>query len=472
MYDVLIIGGGINGTAIARDAARGGAKVLLVERDDLASHTSSASTKLIHGGLRYLEYYEFGMVRESLRERERLLRLAPHLIYPLRFVLPHAHSVRPWWLVRAGLLLYDTIGGRSSLPRARSLRRDDTAYRAPLKAAGRGFVYSDAWVDDARFVVLNAIDAARHGAEVRTRTALVSARREDNRWRATLSDGVQVTARMLVNAAGPWVSEVQALTGINARAGTRLVKGSHIVVPKLFEGNHAYMLQQPDRRVVFAIAYAGDKTLIGTTDIAVDKPEDGRIGNDEIDYLCAAANRYFSATTTPADVVATFSGVRPLYDDGASEAKAVTRDYVLELHAGGAPLLGVFGGKVTTARHLAEEATAKLGLPSGKTRDARYPGGDIDDFAAFLATIRERYSWLGDDRSYRMARAYGTMLHDFVRRDMGEEFGGGLTAVEVDWLRDHEWAHTAQDVLWRRTKLRLVLTPPQVDRLTAYLGEA
>jgi glycerol-3-phosphate dehydrogenase len=470
IYDLLIIGGGINGTAIARDAARGGASVMLVEKDDLASHTSSASTKLIHGGLRYLEYYEFKLVREALQERERLLRAAPHLIYPMQFVLPHENAVRPWWLVRLGLLLYDTIGGRITLPRSRSLKKRDVAYLKPLQRPGKGFVYSDAWVDDARLVVLNAIDAAQHGAEIATRTALVSARRNGDLWTAALSDGRTVSALKLVNAAGPWVPEALSLTGANARSGVRLIKGSHIVVPRLFDHDQAYMLQQPDRRIVFAIAYEGDKTLIGTTDVPVEKPEDAQIATDEVDYLCAAANRYFVKQIGPGDVVRTYSGVRPLYDDGASEAKAVTRDYVLELDERGPTLLSVFGGKITTARHLAEEAVEKLGLQSGETRDAPLPGGDIGKFEAFLSDVRQRHPFLTSDQSLRLARAYGSMLHNFVQPDMGEDFGGGLTAREVDWLMTHEWAQTADDIIWRRTKLGLVFNEAQVARIAAYLA--
>jgi glycerol-3-phosphate dehydrogenase len=470
IYDLLIIGGGINGAAIARDAAMGGASVLLVEKDDLAAHTSSASTKLIHGGLRYLEYYEFKLVREALKERERLLRAAPHLIYPMHFVLPHENAVRRWWLVRLGLLLYDTIGGRITLARSRSLRKSDTEYLKPLQRPGKGFVYSDAWVDDARLVVLNAIDASRHGAEIVTRTALVSARRDGDVWHAELSDGRCVEARNLVNAAGPWVAEALALTGANARSGVRLIKGSHIVVPRLFDHDQAYMLQQPDRRIVFAIAYEGDKTLIGTTDVPVDKPEDVTITTDEIDYLCAAANRYFVRQIGPTDVVRTYSGVRPLYDDGASEAKAVTRDYVLELDDNRPALLSVFGGKITTARHLAEEAIEKLGLQPGETRNAMLPGGDIGNFDTFLTDVRQRYPFLTTDQSHRMARAYGSMLHNFVIPDMGEDFGGGLTAREVDWLVTHEWARTVDDIIWRRTKLGLVISSAQIARLSQYLA--
>jgi glycerol-3-phosphate dehydrogenase len=479
--DLLIIGGGINGTAIARDAAMNGLSVLLVEKDDLASHTSSASTKLIHGGLRYLEYYEFKLVREALIERERLLNMAPHLIYAMLFVLPHQNAVRPWWLVRLGLWLYDTIGGRSSLPRSRGLRATDTVFQAPLKDQNKGFVYSDAWVDDARLVILNAMDAARHGAEVRTRTGLMSARREDGAWQATLSDGSIVSAKAMVNAAGPWVAQLLAKAGINSASAVRLIKGSHIVVDALFEGEHAYMLQQPDRRIVFAIAYQGNKTLIGTTDEPVENPEDARISAAEIDYLCAAANRYFRKQIGPSDIIATYSGVRPLYDDGASEAKAVTRDYVLELDRDGPPLLSVFGGKITTARHLAHEAVKRLGTACDwsvqpVTSRSPIPGGDIPEgFDAFLNQVRSRWPFLGSARSERMARAYGTLIAlmlDGVDDEaaMGTDFGGGLTQVEVDWLVTHEWAQTADDVLMRRTKIGLATGPETSAAINTYLA--
>jgi glycerol-3-phosphate dehydrogenase len=472
VYDLLIIGGGINGAAIAREAALNGLSVMLVEKDDLASHTSSASTKLVHGGLRYLEYYEFKLVREALQERERLLRAAPHLIYPMHFVLPHENAVRPWWLVRLGLLLYDTIGGRITLPRSRSLRKSDTGYLMPLKRPGKGFVYSDAWVDDARLVVLNALDAARHGAVIATRTALVSARRAGDMWEAHLSTGHMISARAMVNAAGPWVAQALALTGTNARSGVRLIKGSHIVVPRLFDGDQAYMLQQPDKRIVFAIAYEGGNTLIGTTDVAVERPEDAVISADEISYLCAAANRYFIKQIAPADVIRTYSGVRPLYDDGASEAKAVTRDYVLELDANGPLLLSIFGGKITTARHLAEEALGKLGHSGQRSRSALFPGGDIGDFTAFLADVRRRYPFLGTDRSLRMARAYGSMLNDMIgtATGLGETFGEDLSMVEVDWLVTREWARTVDDIIWRRTKTGLAMTDADKARLADYLA--
>jgi glycerol-3-phosphate dehydrogenase len=481
VHDILIIGGGINGTAIARDAAMNGLSVLLVEKDDLASHTSSASTKLIHGGLRYLEYYEFKLVREALMERERLLRTAPHLIYPMLFVLPHRNAVRPWWLVRLGLWLYDTIGGRSSLPKSRGLRSSDTTFLAPLKDRMRGFVYSDAWVDDARLVVLNAMDAARHGADVRTRVAVQSASREGGVWRVKLSDGTTARARALVNAAGPWVADMLGKAGVRTKSHVRLIKGSHIIVDSLFAGEHAYMLQQPDKRIVFAIAYQGDKTLIGTTDEPVQSPEDAQISDGEIAYLCAAVNPYFARQITPADVAATYSGVRPLYDDGARDAKAVTRDYVLELDNDGPPLLSVFGGKITTARHLAEDAVARLGdvldwPVAPVTGKAALPGGDLPgSLDVFVAQVMTRWPFLGKGRSDRMARAYGTLLADMLAgatsaEDLGEDFGGGLTAREVDWLIDREWAETADDILWRRTKLGLMTGEDTLAAIAAYLA--
>ena len=467
-YDLLIVGGGINGCAIAREASLLGLSVLLVERDDLAAHTSSASTKLIHGGLRYLEYYEFKLVAEALRERERLVKAAPHIIHPMRFVLPQTNAVRPWWMVRLGLYLYDFLGGKMTLARSRGLRKTDTAYLAPLKGAATGFVYSDAFVDDARLTVLNAIDAAANGADVRVGTAVESARREDGLWQAALSDGSTVSARAMVNAAGPWVHQMLGKLGVNAASGVRLVKGSHIVVPKLFEGTHSYILQQPDRRIVFAIPYQGEFTEIGTTDIPVDAPEDAKIDDAEIAYLCDAVNLHFSKQITPADVTSTWSGVRPLYDDGASEAKAVTRDYVLELDTNGPPLLSIVGGKITTARHLAEEAMEKLAMPMGftahpVTRARVFPGGAIADFDTFLASVRATWPFLGDARAERMAHAYGAMLAELLAEvtsadELGLDLGGGLTEVEARWLHDREWARTPDDVLKRRSKLGLHLS--------------
>ncbi|MEG3145221.1 glycerol-3-phosphate dehydrogenase [Sphingomonas sp. RT2P30] len=466
-YDLLIIGGGINGCAIAREASLLGLKVLLVERDDLAAHTSSASTKLIHGGLRYLEYYEFKLVAEALRERERLVNAAPHIICPLTFVLPQENSLRPWWMLRIGLYLYDFLGGKMSLARSRGLRRSDTAYTAPLKGGSSGFVYSDAQVDDSRLTVLNAMDARDNGAEIITGIALESARREDGIWRASLSDGRTVEARAMVNAAGPWVHLLLERLGVNAKSNVRLVKGSHIVVPKLYEGDHAYILQLPDRRIIFAIPWQG-QTEIGTTDIPVEAPEDAKIDAGEISYLCDAINTHFIKQISPADVTATWSGVRPLYDDGASEAKEVTRDYVLELDTSGPPLLSVFGGKITTARHLAEEAMGKLGpaigvQPHQVTRMRVFPGGAIADFDHFLEQVRLTWPFLGDARSARMAHAYGSMLGDMLHdakdeAGMGNDLGGGLTEIEARWMRDREWARSAADALDRRSKVGLTLS--------------
>ncbi len=473
-YDLLIVGGGINGAAIAREAALNGLSVLLVEKGDLAGATSSASTKLIHGGLRYLEYYDFKLVAEALRERERVVKAAPHIIRPMRFVLPHENAVRPWWMVRLGLYLYDWLGGRTTLKRSRGLRATDIAYTAPLKGGARGFVYSDAFVDDSRLTVLNAVDAHDNGAEIAVRTELLSARREGGLWRAALSDGREVTARALVNAAGPWVAQLLARLCVNASAGVRLVKGSHIVVPKLYDGDHAYILQLVDRRIVFAIPYQG-QTEIGTTDIPVERPEDAVIDAVEIAYLCDAANQHFTRQITPADVTSTWSGVRPLYDDGASEAKAVTRDYVLELDtrgdAEGAPLLSVFGGKITTARHLAEEALSKLAPAMNVTvrlvtRERDFPGGSIPAFATYLAQIRARWPFLGDARSERMAHAYGALLSEMLAEvteigGLGPDLGGGLTEIEVRWMRNREWARIPEDALMRRSKIGLCLTGEQ-----------
>lgn len=478
--DLLIVGGGINGCAIAREAVLNGLSVMLVEKDDLAGHTSSASTKLIHGGLRYLEQYEFALVREALAERERMLAAAPHLVTPLTFVLPHENAVRPWWMVRAGLALYDLLAGRSSLPRARSLRKSDTAFSAPLKGGSRGFVYSDAWVDDARLTLAYAQDAAENGAEVATRTALVSARREGDAWRATLSDGREIAARSIVNAAGPWVAATLGLLGINAKSGVRLVKGSHIAVSRLYEGDHAYILQLPDRRMVFAIPWRDRFTLIGTTDVPVERPEDAVISDDEVAYLCEAVNSHFTRQIAPADVVANYSGVRPLFDDGEGAASEVTRDYVLELDDNGPPLLSVFGGKITTARHLAEEAVGKIGKAFRRqthhaTRARILPGGAIPPLPQFIEQVAQRWPFLGEARAERMAAAYGdrlaTMLNAVAdEAAMGEPLGGGLTAIEVRWMRDHEWARTADDILWRRSKLGLEADFDR-DGISAILAE-
>ncbi len=487
--DLLIVGGGINGAGIARDAAGRGLSVVLVEQDDLASHTSSASTKLIHGGLRYLEQYAFRLVREALQEREKLLGIAPHIIWPLRFVLPHSADMRPAWLLRLGLFLYDHIGGRHRLPGSRQVRLDGSGPGAGLRpSVTKGFIYSDCWVEDSRLVVLNAADAAAHGARVLTRTKLTAARREGALWHATLTDLASeavstVQARMLVNAAGPWVADIAAgALGRNSTRGVRLVKGSHIVIPRLYDGDHAYILQNPDRRIVFAIPYENRFTLIGTTDVTVDAPRDATIDAAEIGYLCEAAGRWFSRPIAPADVVWQYSGVRALYDDGASNASDVTRDYVLDLDApaGGAPVLSVFGGKITTYRRLAEHALEKLGVAGASwTATKPLPGGDIPggDFDVFVAALCAAKPFLAPGAARRLARAYGTRVYailgaaDSMAR-LGAGYGDGFTEAEMRYLIEHEFARTADDILWRRSKLGLHLSKESQARLATAMEAA
>ncbi|WP_421989632.1 glycerol-3-phosphate dehydrogenase [Qipengyuania sp.] len=474
--DLLVIGGGINGAGIARDAAGRGMKVLLVEKDDLASHTSSASTKLVHGGLRYLEQYEFRLVAESLREREVLLRNAPHIIWPLRFVMPHEPSMRPKWMLRLGLALYDRIGGKMSLPRSKRVDLRVAPHRGVLQERLKsGFEYSDCWVEDARLVVLTAMDAQERGAKVLVGTECTDLKRSAESWTATLrnTDGErQVTARAVINAAGPFVDRVaKTALGQGTPAHLRLVKGSHIIVSRRFPGEHAYIFQQPDGRIVFAIPYERDFTLIGTTDLLYEGDLDAvRISEEETRYLCEAASRYFTSAVTNEEIVSTYSGVRPLYEDNASSDSTVTRDYVFELEAeGGAPILSVYGGKITTYRKLAEHALAKLGkvldMPGEKwTARAPLPGGDMPDgdFAAFLWRASERYSWVPPEMLLRLARAYGTRL-DLVLGmavsldDLGRHLGGTLYEAELRYLVEHEYARRAEDVLWRRSKLGLHL---------------
>lgn len=474
-FDLLIIGGGINGCAIARDAAGRGLTVLLVEKDDLASHTSSASSKLIHGGLRYLEQYEFKLVRESLKERQVLLATAPHIVRPLEFVLPDPPGGRPWWMIRLGLLFYDFLSRGDELPRSKGLGRKAHPYRAPLKAGDfRLGTYWDAWVDDARLVVLNALDAHERGAEIATRTEFLSGRRDGDAWIAELAGGREVRATIIVNAAGPWVAEtLNNRLGEQAESRVRLIKGSHILVPRLYEGDHAYILQQGDGRVVFALPY-GDRNLVGTTDVPVAAPGDAVCTPEEVAYLCAAANAYFTRQVTPADVSWSYAGVRALYDDGEKEAKDVTRDYHLELDdTPGPKLLSVFGGKITTARHLAGEALDKLGIGGFKfTRGSTIPGGNIS--AEYNASLIPLALWMPEDMLVRMARSYGTRLKNVVGdavhlRDMGRLFGAGLTEREVRYLIDVEFAKTAEDIVWRRTKLGLHMAPAEVKELDAWV---
>ena len=489
VLDLLVVGGGINGVGIARDAAGRGLKVVAVERRDLASATSSSSTKLIHGGLRYLEYYEFRLVREALSEREVLLESAPHIIWPLRFVLPHERTLRPAWMIQIGLFLYDHLGGRKRLPGSHRVALNQAPYSNGLKPGlETGFEYSDCWVNDARLVVLNALDARERGAEILTRTTCTSARREGDLWRVELRADSGETrtlhAKALVNAAGPWAGEfLSRELGRNTAATLRLVKGSHIVVDRLYEGQHAFILQNADRRIVFTIPYEGRFTLIGTTDVPYEgDPAKTAISPEETQYLCDVVNRYFAKNLSPADVVWTYSGVRPLFDeDGSESASAVSRDYVLDLddNGGKAPLLNVFGGKITTYRRLSEHALQKLKpfVPAARgdwTRGATLPGGDIAnaDFETFATEQARRYSWLPAAMVRRLCRAYGTRIARVIGdargvNDLGRNFGADLTQREVDYLKDQEWAATAEDVLWRRSKLGLHMRPEERAALEA-----
>ena len=517
--DVLVVGGGINGAGIARDLAGRGLSVLLCEKDDLAAHTSSSSTKLIHGGLRYLEYYEFSLVRKALAEREVLLKSAPHIMWPLRFVMPHdpsSSSVRPVWMIRIGLFLYDHLARREVLPGSRTVDLRAHAAGQPLKPMfTKGFVYSDGWVDDARLVVLNAIDAREHGAEVLTRWRCVDAKRDAGSWRVRLESATgeqrELSARALVNAAGPWAAQFLAEHAhVPAPKSLRLVKGSHIVVPKMFDHDHAYIFQNPDKRIIFAIPYEHDFTLIGTTDVehhgAVGE---ARIDADETAYLCEQASRYFAKPVTPKDVVWSYAGVRPLLDDESGDPSAVTRDYLLELDTAmsapddpaagppqgrgapprgadakrpGAPLLTVWGGKITTFRKLAEEAADMLMAPLGSaakrgawTHDASLPGGDLSawigqpqrpdtDFTRFAQAAALRYPQLPAALCQRLARAYGARIDTVLAsgpNGLGSEVAPGLFEAELNYLHDHEWARSADDVLWRRSKLGLHLSAAQ-----------
>jgi glycerol-3-phosphate dehydrogenase len=495
--DVLVVGGGINGAGIARDAAGRDLSVVLCEKDDLASHTSSASTKLIHGGLRYLEHYEFALVRKALIEREVLLRAAPHIIWPLRFVMPHDKGQRPAWMVRVGLLLYDHLARRELLPGSHGIDLRHHTTGKPLKNDfTRGFVYSDACVDDARLVLLNAIDAAEKGARIFTYTTCESAVRQGDRWQVNLrsAQGASMTlqARCLVNATGPWAAHfLQSATRQPSGKAIRLIKGSHIVVKRLFDHSYAYIFQHPDGRIVFAIPYEHDFTLIGTTDLEYHGDADKvAIDAEEISYLCELSSRYFRRPIMPSDVVWTYSGVRPLVEDEASDASAVTRDYRLELDSTGAPMLSVFGGKITTFRKLAEEAvdlvaSALSNRRGGWTAGACLPGGDVFgaqplnrsvlEFDQYVHGLQRKYLWLAPKLVARYARAYGTRIDTLLAdrksiADMGQEIGPGLFAAEAEYLMRHEWATSAADILWRRSKLGLHLPRGTADRLNEWIG--
>ena len=481
VFDIAVIGGGINGAGIARDAAGRGWRVLLAEKSDLGGATSAASTKLVHGGLRYLEHYEFRLVREALQEREVLWGIAPHIVWPLRFVLPHHRGLRPAWLLRLGLFLYDHIGGRKKLPATRIRALADGILKPEFS---KGFEYSDCWVEDSRLVVLNAQDAATRGAQILPRTEIISATRSGGLWEITLRDaaGQESTAhaRVLVNAAGPWVARVLGqVVRSNTTEKVRLVQGSHIVVPRLYDGPHCYIFQNADQRIFFAIPYETDFTLIGTTDRDHHgDPAQVQISGEEIEYLCNGASAYFARPVTPEMVVWTYSGVRPLYDDGASAAQEATRDYVLTLDApeGGAAMLSVFGGKITTYRRLALSALERLtphlpkptGAPAGWTGEAALPGGDFatDGFEALAQSLGQNHPFLSPRLARRLVRAYGTNARQILAgstamADLGTEYGAGLTEAELRYLVRAEWVRTGEDVLWRRSKLGLHLTPEQ-----------
>jgi glycerol-3-phosphate dehydrogenase len=487
-FDLLVVGGGINGTGIARDAAGRGLRVLLAEQDDLASHTSSASTKLIHGGLRYLEEFHFALVRKALIEREVLLRSAPHIMRPLHFIMPHTPHLRPAWMIRAGLFLYDHLAHREHLAASGTVNLRTHIAGAPLKSGyRRGFVYSDGWTDDARLVALNALDARERGALILTRTRCERLAVEDGAWSATLAGPggrISITARAAVNATGPWVDQfVSGATPVRTTHRVRLVKGSHIVVPRLFEHRFAYIFQNEDRRIVFAIPYEHDFTLIGTTDVDYrGDPAAMHIDAAELEYLCALANRYFVRQIAPADVRWSYSGVRPLLQDESRDPMSVTRDYALELESEPVPLLSVFGGKITTYRRLAEDAvnqlTPLLGTGASPwTVDAKLPGGDLPEgsFAVFARTVERRYPWLPQRLQLRYAHAYGSRIARLLGSaaalsDLGQEILPGLHEREAEYLCREEFARTAQDILWRRTKLGLHLPGVSVEPLERWLA--
>ena len=505
-FDVLIIGGGVNGAGIARDAAGRGYSVCLCESGDFGGGTSSASTKLLHGGLRYLEYFEFRLVREALIERENLLAAMPHISWPLRFVLPYHADMRfeadtpawlkgsrPAWLIRLGLFMYDHMGGRSELEGTRTLDLSVDPAGKPLQDRFRkAFEYSDCWVEDSRLVILNLRDAQQRGAQIRARTRVSRAEYQQGRWKVTLASAddrseMTVTASMIVNAAGPWVDEVlKTVFGQNDAGNVRLVRGSHIVIPKKFEHDRCYFFQNVDGRIIFAIPYERDYTLIGTTDADHrDMHEKPRITAEETRYLCSMASEYFREPVSPDDIVWTYSGVRPLYDDGVSSAQAATRDYVVRRDkvVGQGSLVNIFGGKITTFRRLAEATVAEIEDRLGSrgrpwTCRAPFPGGDfpVDGFARLLDETRSRYAFLDADVAARLVRAYGTEVDRILagigdKAGLGRDFGHGLFAAEVEWLMDQEWARTAEDVLFRRTRLGIRMEPPEIDALDEWMAQ-
>jgi glycerol-3-phosphate dehydrogenase len=479
MADLLVVGGGINGVGIARDAAGRGLSVDLVERADLGGATSSASSKLIHGGLRYLEQYEFRLVGEALAEREILLRIAAHLVHPATFVMPHVPGLRPRWMIRAGLFLYDHLARRSLLQASRAIRLDAAPYASGLKPEfRRGFSYADCRVDDARLVICNAADAAARGARILPRTELISAASDAGGWHATLSNGEIVRARAIVNAAGPWVKDVlNARLAVRSTENVRLVKGSHIVLPRLYDGEHAFILQNDDRRVVFMIPFEERFTLVGTTDVTTAAPDAGEASPEEVAYLCRAVSRYLRKEVTPEQVLWRYSGVRPLHDDGRADPSAITRDYVLQLDRSpeGAPVLSVFGGKITTYRRLAEQALNKLKaefphLGNAWTGTEPFPGSRFDSAERAKRALLERYPNLPEVAVLSVFGRHGALAPEVLGDgDLGERYGGGLTEREVRYFVEREWARTAEDVLWRRSKAGLHMTERQRSRVAEVL---
>ncbi|MCW8355929.1 glycerol-3-phosphate dehydrogenase [Marinomonas pontica] len=486
-FDLFVVGGGINGTGIAADAAGRGLNVGLCEMGDLAHATSSSSSKLIHGGLRYLEHYEFRLVKEALTEREVLLKVAPHLVTPMRFQMPHRPHLRPAWLIRIGLFLYDNLGKRETLLGSKGVKYGaDSPLKDDIK---QGFEYSDCWVDDARLVVTNALSAQQNGTSIFARTRCISAKRFDNQWHIQLEDQttnetLDITAKALVNAAGPWVSSfIETKLEQKAPYGIRMIKGSHIVVPKLYQHSNAFIMQNTDKRIVFAIPYREHYTLLGTTDVEYKgNPNDVAISEDETQYILKVANDHFKKTLSPADVVWSYSGVRPLLEDESSDPSAVTRDYTLHLDDQNqhAPLLSIFGGKITTYRKLALSAMTKLApyfdkLGGEWTHSKPLPGGDLGmPLDAFSMKLQKDYPFIGAQLARRFANSYGTLTHTLLNKantesDLGQHFGNQLFQVEVDYLINHEWARTAEDVLWRRTKLGLEFTPEQASALDEYI---
>lgn len=488
LLDAIIIGGGVNGCGIALDAAGRGLSVLLCERDDLASATSSRSSKLIHGGLRYLEFYQFRMVGKALAEREALLHNAPHIIWPLRFRLPHRPHLRPAWMIRVGLFLYDHLARRKSLPGSKSIH---FTANSPLQAQiTRGFEYSDAWVDDARLVALTARAAAQHGAQILTRTACVAAKRQAGHWLVTLENRqtgqrTEHRSRALINAAGPWAgSLLSSVIDTQVRRPVRLVKGSHIIVPRLYQGDEAYILQNVDNRIIFVIPYEQDFSLIGTTDVDYQgDPSAATISAEETTYLLRVVNSHFRHQLSAADIRWSFAGVRALFDTAhpGGMAQQASRDYTLDIEArtGQPPLMSVLGGKITTYRRLAEEATDHLcellhSPARAWTHNNVLPGGDFPDQPELLADLHQLYPWLPDGLARRFVRSYGTLTHELLQNcsnldALGRHFGAGLYALEVRYLIQHEWALTAEDVLWRRTKLGLRLKPSAVSALEDFM---